>query len=87
MDPILLVAMVLFFWLLILRPQRRRAAQAQALQRSLSVGQRVMTSSGLLGEIVALTEDEVTLEVAPGTHTHWVRAAITSVLTTPEHKE
>lgn len=79
------LALALFFWLLVVRPQRRRMAAAQELQRSLAVGQQVMTASGLYGTIVALTDEDVILEVAPGTTTRWVRGAISAI--TPEHKE
>lgn len=87
MDALFFVLMAVLLWFMLIRPQRRRAVAAATLQRSLEVGQRVMTSSGLFGTIVELSDQEVTLEVAPGTHTTWVRAAIASVATTPEPKE
>lgn len=59
------------------RRQRRAAQQQQDLQSSLSVGDRVMTTSGLYGTISS-TSDPATidLEIAPGVETTWLRAAV-----------
>lgn len=59
------------------RRQRRAAQQQQDLQSSLSVGDRVMTTSGLYGTIVD-TSDPATidLEISPGVETTWLRAAV-----------
>jgi preprotein translocase subunit YajC len=59
------------------RRQRRAQQQQQDLQSSLSVGDRVMTTSGLYGTIVdAEDAATVTLEIAPGVETEWLRAAV-----------
>ena len=59
------------------RRQRRAAQHQQDLQSSLSVGDRVMTTSGLYGTITD-TSDPATidLEIAPGLETTWLRAAV-----------
>ena len=54
------------FWLLIIRPASvRRKAQA-ALVASLAPGQRIMTTAGVFGTVVAIDGDRVSVEVAPG---------------------
>lgn len=67
------------FYLLILRPARNRQRQVAELQASLVVGQDVMTTSGLHGQIVELHDTDVVLEVAPGVRTRWARAAVASI--------
>jgi preprotein translocase subunit YajC len=59
------------------RRQRRAQEQQQALQNSLTVGDRVMTTSGLYGTVVD-TDNEATIsiEIAPGVETEWLRAAV-----------
>ncbi len=74
-----LLLLVGLFYLLILRPARARQRETLALQASLEVGQDVMTTSGLHGRIVTLTDDDVVLEIAPGMNTTWTRAAIGQV--------
>ena len=61
--PLLLI--VLAFWLLVLRPARLRQRQTNTLQRQLAVGNVVMLSSGVFGEVTALGEESIQLRVAP----------------------
>jgi preprotein translocase subunit YajC len=77
--PLILIAAV--FFLLVLRPARVRQRATLALQSQLSVGQEVMTTSGLFGTIVELTDKVAVLETAPGVRSRWIRAAIDRVVT------
>ncbi len=79
--PILLIAAA--FWLLIVRPQRARSAAARAVQSKLEVGKRVMTTAGLFGTVVAVTDDQVELEIAPGVVVTYVAAAVAKVIEEP----
>ena len=56
--------------------QRRRAQQVQAMQSSLTVGDEVVTTSGLYGTIVALDEKVVTLDTGAGGTLRYDRRAI-----------
>jgi preprotein translocase subunit YajC len=58
------------------RKQKRAAAQQQQMQSSLSYGDRVMTTSGLYGSVVATTDTSIDIEIAPGIVTSWLRAAV-----------
>jgi preprotein translocase subunit YajC len=55
---------VIFYFLLIL-PQQRRQKKWQAMLSGLKAGDRVITSGGLRGTIIALREDYVHLRVPP----------------------
>ncbi len=57
--------------------RQRRAMQATIdLHESLSVGDRVHTTSGLQGTITHITDDTVDLEIAPGVVTTWMKLAV-----------
>lgn len=56
------VAIIAIFYFLLIRPQRKAQKQHQALLESLERGDRVMTDGGIIGEIVHLREDEVTIK-------------------------
>jgi preprotein translocase subunit YajC len=78
-----LLPMLLLFGLLgvmmyfMTRRQRRAQEQQATLQNSLEVGERVMTTSGLYGTITDADDaTTVTLEIAPGVETEWLRAAV-----------
>jgi preprotein translocase subunit YajC len=59
------------------RRQRRAQEQQQSLQNSLEVGDRVMTTSGLYGTVTDAEESAtISIEIAPGVETEWLRAAV-----------
>ncbi len=78
---LIVLVLPLFF---IARRQKRALRKAQELQSSLEVGDRVMTTSGLRGTVTGLGEDTLDLEIAPGVHTTWVRAAIRERVVDPD---
>jgi preprotein translocase subunit YajC len=68
------------FFLLIVRPQRRRAQAHRQFVATLEVGDEVMTTGGILGTIRSLDDELVELEVAPGTVIRVARMAVTQPL-------
>lgn len=81
--PLLLVAMVGFlFW-----TQRKRKMQGQQMQSTLRVGSSIMTTAGLFATVVSVEDDGVVLEIAPGVHCKYARAAISRVLDAPDGAE
>ncbi|MGW1681500.1 preprotein translocase subunit YajC [Saccharopolyspora sp. NPDC002376] len=70
---IVLLAVPLF---LQARKQKRAMAEQQKLQNSIAPGDRVMTTSGVFGTVVATSDDSIDLELAPGMTTTWVRQAV-----------
>ena len=76
-----LILLVVVFYFLLIRPQRKRQQEATAMQNSLAPGARVMTTTGLFATVVAVENEDVVLEVAPGIETRWVKAAIGRVVT------
>ena len=64
------------FYFLLWRPQQRRMAGVRALQSTLSENDEVMTTSGIFGRITRLGDDDVDLEIAPGTVIRLARGAI-----------
>jgi preprotein translocase subunit YajC len=57
--------------------RQKKAMQATIdLHDSLQPGDRVHTTSGMQATVVALTDDTVDLEIAPGVVTTWMKLAI-----------
>jgi preprotein translocase subunit YajC len=81
--PLLLVAMVGFLFY----SSRKRKSQSQNMQSALRVGSKIMTTAGLFATVVSVEDDGVVLEVAPGVHSKYARAAISRVLDAPEGAE
>ena len=66
----------LAFFLLIVRPQRRRLSAHRALVEALTVGDEVVTTGGIFGTIRGIDDDRIELEVAPGVSITVARADI-----------
>jgi preprotein translocase subunit YajC len=78
--PLLLIVLaVLLLFVLPSRQRKRMAAQAQALQDSLTPGTPVMTTSGIHGTVARLGEGTIDLEIAPGVVATFERRAIMQV--------
>ena len=54
------------FYFLMIKPQKKKLEQEQAMLKALSKGDEVYTKAGMLGTIVGITEKIVTLEVSSG---------------------
>jgi len=61
---IMLVIMFAIFYLLLIRPQQKRAKQHKQLVENLKSGDQVVTAGGMHGKIVAVQDDIITLEIA-----------------------
>jgi len=62
--PYLLIFAVFYF--LIIRPQQNRAKKERAFEKTLSVGDRIITKSGIHGKVAELSEDSVVIETMAG---------------------
>jgi preprotein translocase subunit YajC len=71
-------------WALLIRPQQQRARRQRELVASLEVGDRVVTAGGLVARVVGLTDDEASLEAAPGVTMTFLRAAVNRKLDVEE---
>ena len=64
---LILLAAILLFWAIVMRPARTQQREVQRLQSALAVGDRVVISAGIFGTIRSIDDSRVDLEVAPGT--------------------
>jgi preprotein translocase subunit YajC len=71
-------AMILVFWLFMIRPQQKKAKQAKEFQQNLQKGTKVVTIAGIHGTINKVNEDNTTimLETSPGSYMKIEKSAI-----------
>lgn len=75
-----LIIMFAIFYFLLIRPQQKKAKQHKELLSALKKGDRVVSSGGLHGTVTGLTEDVVTMEIAPKVRVKVSRGSISGVL-------
>jgi preprotein translocase subunit YajC len=64
---LVIIAAMLGFWAIVMRPARNQQKRVEQLQNELEIGQEVVLSAGIFGTVRALNEGRVEIEVAPGT--------------------
>ena len=80
-----LIFIFAIFYLVLILPQQRRQKKWQAMLGQLKTGDKVVTSGGLRGTIVALKDDFLHLRVPPDNlRVEVTRASIVSVTTAEE---
>jgi len=82
---IVLVAMLALLWVFLIMPPRRRAQAHRELIASVEVGDEILTVGGLIGHVRSAEDDELRLEIAPGTQVRVALRSVAAVLT-PGHE-
>jgi preprotein translocase subunit YajC len=83
MAPLIFIFAIFYF--LLIMPQQRRQKKWQAMLDQLKTGDKVTTSGGLRGTIMALKDDSVHLRVPPNNIVVEVtKASVLQVTTTEE---
>jgi preprotein translocase subunit YajC len=79
--------MFALLWLFLIRPQRARAQAHKELLTRVNVGDEVLTVGGLYGDVIEIDDDDLVLEIAPGTHVRIARRAVAAVTPTDEEDD
>lgn len=83
--PILL--MVVIFYFLLWRPQKKQQKERASLLGSLKKGQKIVTIGGIYGEIVELDDEKVKVQVSEKVELTFARIAVANVLSKKNKEE
>ncbi|MEO6953333.1 MAG: preprotein translocase subunit YajC [Polyangia bacterium] len=75
LTPMLLIFGVFYF--LMIRPQQQKAREHEAWQKKLAVGDEVVTTGGLVGNITSMKDDVIYVEVGDKVRVRVLRAHVT----------
>ncbi|MCH2450597.1 MAG: preprotein translocase subunit YajC [Gracilimonas sp.] len=76
---VFLGAIFLVFYLFIIRPQSKRQKEIRQMVSEMKKGDKVVTSSGIIGILDKIEETEVLVDVDSGTKIRMLKSAITDV--------
>jgi preprotein translocase subunit YajC len=70
--------LVLFgvFYMLLVRPNKKRAEAHKELVNSIEEGDEVVTGGGLFGTVTAVGDEQIELEIAPGTKVKFLKGYV-----------
>jgi preprotein translocase subunit YajC len=57
----MMIGMVALFWLLLIRPQQKKAKEQAEVLKTLKPNDRVVTSAGLIGVVISVKDNAVSL--------------------------
>ena len=63
----MIIILLLFFvlmWFFMIRPEKKKQKKVEAMRNALSVGDEIITIGGVMGTIVHITEDDITIETS-----------------------
>ena len=83
--PILL--MVVIFYFLLWRPQKKQQKERASLLGSFKKGQKIVTIGGIYGEIVELDDEKVKVQVSEKVELTFARTAVANVLSKKNKEE
>ena len=77
---IMLVAMFAIMYFVMIRPQKKRQKEEQAMRDSVEVGDEITTIGGIIGRIVSIKDETCVIETSrDGTKIRILKTAIRSV--------
>ncbi len=75
--PIMLGAMILVFWLFMIRPQAKKAKDAKKFQENMQKGDKIVTIAGIHGTVNKVNDDgTLMIETSPGSYLKIEKSAI-----------
>ena len=77
---LLMVVVFGVFYLIVVRPMRKKQMQTDAMIGGLKNGDKVLTSGGIYGTVVGVTEDQIQLRVAEHVKIQVAKSAVTQLV-------
>lgn len=79
-----ILIMIAIFYVMIIRPQRRREKERQDLLKAIKSGDLVLFSGGIIGTVANVKDKTFTIRIADKTKIEVLRGAVTQVLNKDE---
>ena len=84
--PLILIFVIFYF--LLIRPQQKRIKEHKAMVESLSRGDSVVTSGGIVGKVIRIVDnDKAEIEISENVVVQVIKSTITQVLSKTEPKQ
>ncbi len=61
---IMMLVMLVFFYLFLIRPQKKKEKEFEQMRNSLAVGDNIITIGGIVGKVVIVKDDYITIETS-----------------------
>lgn len=76
----MMAIMFVLFYFMLIRPQQKKQKEHQEMLKKLSTGDEVVTAGGILGKIIEVSDNFITLEIASGVQIKVQRFQVTTLV-------
>jgi preprotein translocase subunit YajC len=80
MPFVMMAVFVVIFYFLLIRPQQKKQKEHQAMLSKIGEGDEVVTAGGILGRVITVGDQFLTLEIADGVRIKVQRFQVTSLV-------
>jgi preprotein translocase subunit YajC len=77
---IMMAVFVVIFYFLLIRPQQKKQKEHQAMLSKIAAGDEVVTAGGILGRVIEVGEQFLTVEIADNVRIKVQRFQVTSLV-------
>ena len=75
-----LILIFLIFYFLLIRPQQKKQKEHKILLDSIKRGDEILSSGGILGKVIKVDNDKLTVEIAKGVNVTVLRSTVADVV-------
>ena len=75
-----LILIFLIFYFLLIRPQQKKQKEHKILLDSIQRGDEILSSGGILGKVIKVDNDKLTVEIAKGVNVIIIRSTVADVI-------
>ncbi len=66
MNIIMIIALVVIFWLFMIRPQQKKQKEIRKFREAIKAGDRIITAGGIHGKVKQVKDTAFVIEIANG---------------------
>lgn len=86
-NPLFLILIIFgVFYLIVIRPARKSQQETEAMRDQLKNGDHVLTSGGIYGTVVGVSDDRIQLRVADSVKIQLAKSAIAQLVEEPSKR-
>ena len=75
-----LILIFLIFYFLLIRPQQKKQKEHKILLDSIQRGDEILSSGGILGKVIKVDNNKLTVEISKGVNVTIIRSTVADVI-------
>ena len=77
---VMMIFIIGIFWLILIRPQRKREKQVNAMRSAIKAGDKIVTIGGVKAKVLKAKEESLLIEAGPNVRMEVMRWSVSQIL-------